>query len=110
MLEVTKVSRSLDRKSLFMWLEIADIFVLVTMCSLLNLAFGTTAMKVYLVYLPTIITAITLILGKRGKPDRFLLHLLKYHIQPKHLSCFSSGQESFGFSRALSIKQERARK
>lgn len=93
MLEQTKVSRSLDKKSLILWLEITDIFALVTFCSLLNLCFGGAA-KIYFVYLPTLILGITLILTKRGKPDGYLVHFLKFHLSPKYLSCFASGENS----------------
>jgi hypothetical protein len=92
MLDQTKVSRSLDRKTLFLWLEITDIFFLVTFCSILNLMFGTTGFKNYLVYLPTLILTLTLILTKRGKPERFLVHFLKFQFQPKHLTCFRSDE------------------
>jgi len=91
MLDQSKVSRSLDRKTLILWLEITDIFALVTICSLLNLAFGG-ALKIYFVYLPTIILGVTLILTKRGKPEGFLVHFLKFHLSPKHLSCFADSE------------------
>lgn len=101
MIEVSKVSRSLDRKSLILWLEMIDIFALVTFCSVLNLIFGGTWLKIYLVYLPTLALGITLILTKRGKPDGFLIHFLKFHLQSKHLSCFHTGPDSFALSRVL---------
>ncbi len=106
MLEVSKVSRSLDQKTLIFWLEITDIFALVTFCSLLNLAFGGTVLKVYAVYLPTLVLAVTLILAKRGKPEGFLLHFLKFHLRAKHLSCFQGGPESFALSRAISMRRK----
>lgn len=101
MLEMTKVSRSLDRKTTIMWLEMTDIFVLVTICSLLNLAFGGTFLKTYLVYIPTFLLAITLILSKRGKPEHFLAHYLSYVLKPKALSCFTVGPDSYVYSKAV---------
>jgi hypothetical protein len=106
MIEVSKVSRSLDRKSLILWLEIIDIFALVTFCSVLNLIFGGTLLKIYFVYTPTVILGITLILTKRGKPEGFLLHFLKFHLQPTHLSCFHSGPDSFALSAALQKRRK----
>lgn len=101
MLELSKVSRSLDRKTLILWLEITDIFALVTFCSVLNLAFGGTGLKLYFVYLPTLVLGVTMILAKRGKPEGFLVHFLKFHLQPKHLTCFHAGPETFALSAAL---------
>jgi hypothetical protein len=101
MIESSKVSRSLDRKTLILWLEITDIFALVTFCSILNIIFGGTHLKVYCVYLPTLILGVTLVVAKRGKPEGFLLHFLKFHLQPKHLSCFESGPDQFALSAAI---------
>jgi hypothetical protein len=106
MIETSKVSRSLDRKTLILWLEITDIFALVLLCSLLNLVFGGTALKIYLVYMPTLILGTTLIMTKRGKPEGFLLHFLKFHLQPKQLSCFPVGPEQFPLSNALQRRRE----
>jgi hypothetical protein len=110
MIELSKVSRSLDRKSLILWLEITDIFLIVTFCSVLNLMFGGTSLKLYLVYLPTLALGVTLILAKRGKPEGFLVHFLKFHFQPKHLTCFHSGPDSFALSTALENKRKGAKR
>ena len=106
MLEVTNVSRSLDRKTTIMWLEMTDIFVLVTICSLLNLIFGGTFLKTYLVYLPTFFLALVLILSKRGKPENFLAHYLSYQLKPKALSCFGVGPDSYLYSGAVNKRRE----
>jgi hypothetical protein len=108
MLEVTNVSRSLDRKTTIMWLEMTDIFVLVTICSLLNLIFGGTFLKTYLVYLPTFLLALVLILSKRGKPENFLAHYLSYLLKPTALSCFASGPDTYLYSGAVN-KRRRAK-
>jgi hypothetical protein len=109
MIEMSKVSRSLDRKSLILWLEITDIFAIVAFCSVLNLIFGSTGLKLYLVYLPTLILGVTLVIAKRGKPEGFLLHFLKFHFQPKHLSCFHSGPDAFALSVALDKRRKGAK-
>lgn len=95
MIDQTKVSRSLDKKSLILWLEITDIFLIVTFCTLLNICFSGI-LKIYFVYTPTIILAITLILTKRGKPENYLNHLIKFYLSPKYLSCFNSGSLNRG--------------
>jgi hypothetical protein len=106
MLGVSKVSRSLDRKTLIMWLEIMDIFILVTFCSVLNLVFSGTGLKLYFVYLPTLVLGATLVVAKWGKPEKFLIHFLKFHLQPKHLTCFHSGPDEFSLSVALDNRRK----
>ena len=105
MLDVTTVNRSLDRKTTIMWLEMTDIFVLVTICSLLNLVFGGTFLKTYLVYLPTFFLALVLILSKRGKPENFLAHYLSYLLRPKALSCFATGPDTYLYSMAVNRRR-----
>lgn len=108
MLEMSKVSRSLDRKTLIMWLEITDIFALVTFCSVLNLVFSGTGLKLYFVFLPTLVLGVTLVIAKWGKPEKFLIHFLKYHLQSKHLTCFHSGPEDFALTAALNMRRNGA--
>lgn len=103
MLETSKVSRSLDRKTLILWLEIIDVFTIVVFASLLNLLIGGIGHKLYFVYLPTLVLAITLVISKRGKPEGFLLHFLKFYSQPRHLSCFYSGPDSYPLLKASEI-------
>ncbi len=105
MLDISQVNRSLDRKTTILWLELIDIFIIVTTASVLNLLFGQTGLKTYLVYLPSVALALTMILTKRGKPDGFLLHYLRYHLRPKHLSCFEQGPEIYIYSRAVYKKR-----
>jgi hypothetical protein len=105
MLNTSSVNRSLDLKTTILWLELIDIFVIVTSASVLNLIFGSTGLKLYFVYLPTLIFSITLILTKRGKPDRFLFHLLRFYLRPNHLSCFHKGPDTFVYSRAIYKKR-----
>lgn len=105
MLDTTKVNRSLDQKTLILFLEVIDLFTLVTFCSILNLLFGRMGHKFLLVYIPTIILGATLILSKRGKPERFLFHFLRYQLQPKFFSCFKESQIEFSATNALESKR-----
>lgn len=105
MLEVSQVNRSLDRKTTILWLELIDIFIIVTATSVLNLLFGRTGLKMYLVYLPSLTLGITMILAKRGKPDNFLFHYLRYQLRPKNLTCFEKGPELYVYSRAIFKKR-----
>lgn len=96
MLTTTKVNRSLDQKTVIFFLEVIDLFTLVAFCSILNLIFGQMGHKFLLVYFPTLILGAIFVIGKRGKPERFLFHFLRYQVQPKFLSCFK--EAPLGFS------------
>lgn len=109
MLELSKVSRSLDRKTLILWLEITDIFAIVTFASVMNVFFGGTGLKLYLVYLPTLVLGVTLIIAKRGKPEGFLMHFLKFYLNPKHLTCFFEATDSYPLEKALAFRRKAKR-
>jgi len=87
-LNTTPVSQCLDKKLLIFGYEIPDLLAIFLLLSVLNFTFGSTGMKLYLVWLPTLTLALTLRLGKRGKPDNYLLHLVRFQTQPKLLSAF----------------------
>lgn len=105
MLESSSVNRSLDRKTTILWLELIDIFIIVLTASVLNLVFGKTGLKLYLVYLPSLLLTLVMIFSKRGKPANFLLHYLKYSLRPKNLTCFAKGPDTYVYSRAVYKKR-----
>ncbi len=81
-------SQSLEKKLLIMGFEVPDVLAIFLLLSILNFSFGQTNYKLALVWGPVAIFAITLRIGKRGKPDNYLVHLGKFHLQPKYLSAF----------------------
>lgn len=91
-LKTEPVSRCLDKKLLMLGFEVPDILAIFLLLSLLNFAFGQSGAKLFLVWLPTILAATVLRVGKRGKPDSYLLHLAKFYFSPKHLEAFPSDE------------------
>lgn len=81
-------SKSLERKLLIAGFEVPDVLFIFILLSILNFVFGRTDYKLLLVWLPVVFVAITLRMGKRGKPDNYLVHLAKYQIRPKYFSAF----------------------
>ena len=81
-------SQSLEKKLLIMGFEVPDVLAIFLLLSILNFIFGGTNYKLLLVWCPVILLAILLRIGKRGKPDNYLIHLAKFYIQPKYLSAF----------------------
>lgn len=82
------VSKSLEKRFLILGFEVPDILAIFLLLSILNFLFGQTEFKFALVWLPVLIVAATLRIGKRGKPDNYLIHLAKFHARPRYFSAF----------------------
>jgi hypothetical protein len=87
-IKTTPVSKCLEKKMIVMGFEIPDLIAIFLTLSILNFLFGTTSLKIFLVWLPSIALALTLRISKRGKPDNFLVHWLRFQIRPGILSAF----------------------
>jgi len=87
-LKVTSVSKCLDKKMMIMGFEIPDLLFIFLSMSILNFLFGTTNLKLLFVWLPSFALAMTLRLTKRGKPENYLIHWLRFQIKPGRLQAF----------------------
>lgn len=83
-------SQSLEKKLLILGFEVPDVLAIFLILSILNFLFGQTNHKLLFVWLPVLTIALVLRIGKRGKPDNYLVHLVKFQLRPKHLSAFQS--------------------
>lgn len=92
-IRTTPVSKCLDKKMIVMGFEIPDLLAIFLMLSILNFLFGMTSMKIVAVWLPTIALALILRISKRGKPDNFLIHWIRFQIRPGILSAFQDSSE-----------------
>jgi hypothetical protein len=81
-------SQCLDKRLQLLGFEVPDLLAIFLTLSILNFIFGQTNVKFFLVWLPTLALAATLYFGKRGKPDNYLLHWLRFQIKPGTLSAF----------------------
>ena len=87
-LQVTPVSRCLDKKLQLFGFEMFDLIIVFLFLALLNLLFGQTNYKILLVWLPPILLSGVLRFGKKGKPEKYLLHLFRFQFLPGHYSAF----------------------
>lgn len=85
----SEVYRCLEKKTLILGFEIFDLFVVFSVLAILNLLFGGMPYKFIWTWTPAIALAIGLKLGKVGKAEHYLSHLVKFHISPGLLSAFS---------------------
>lgn len=87
-LRESTVSKCLDKKLTMLGYEVPDLMVIFVTLSTLNFIFGD-GLKLPCVWLPTIAIALTLRFGKRGKPDNYLVHWLRFQIRPGVYSAFT---------------------
>ena len=87
-LKVTSVSKCLDKKMMIMGFEIPDLLFIFLSMSILNFLFGTTDLKFFFVWFPSIAIALTIRLSKQGKPENYLIHWLRFQIKPGVLLAF----------------------
>ncbi|MBI2712245.1 MAG: hypothetical protein HYX41_05210 [Bdellovibrio sp.] len=81
-------SQTLEKKLLIAGFEVPDVLAIFLLLSILNFLFGSTNYKLAFVWTPVAIAATILRVGKRGKPDNYLVHLGKFLVRPKYLSAF----------------------
>ena len=93
------MSRSLDKKLTFAGFEVLDLWGLLLVVSILNLVFGSTGLQLYFVWLPALVMALLLRYGKRGKPDKFLIHLIKFYLRPPIVSAYPTLKQDLNVRR-----------
>ena len=87
-LKVVPVSRCLDKKMMIMGFEVPDLLIIFLTMSVLNFLFGSTAMKWLLVWVPSATLVAVIRFSKRGKPENYLVHWLRFQIKPGILCAF----------------------
>lgn len=87
------VPRSLETKNKILGLELSDVLLLLMNVSVQNLIFGSTPLKIPLVFGSSIVLGVILFLFKKGKPDFYLQHFLEHFISPTVLSANASDTE-----------------
>lgn len=76
------VPRSLETKNKILGLELSDVLVLLLNLSVQNLIFGSTSLKIPMVFGTSLMLGLTLFFFKQGKPDQFLQHFFEHFISP----------------------------
>lgn len=89
-LKTVPVSQCLDKRLLIFGYEIPDVLAIFITLSVLNFIFGQLqAPKFFLVWCPTVALAVILRLGKKDKPDNFLIHWIRFQVKPGVYSAFT---------------------
>lgn len=89
-LETSRVHRNLDGKLKVMGLEAPDLILVLLLAAIMNLLFGQTSFVLPLVFGLSSVLLAVLYIGKRGKPQDYLIHLIKYLANPGFYSAGDS--------------------
>lgn len=87
-LKASIVYRCLDKKTYIFGFEIVDLFLVFIVLAFLNLILGHIPYKFLFTWGPSFSLALFIKIIKRGKPDNYLLHLIRSYFQPRILSAF----------------------
>ena len=84
------VSQCLEKKLRIFGFEVPDILATFITLSVLNFIFGQAHSKLMFVWLPSLALAAVLYFGKKGKPDNYLVHWLRFQVKPGIFSAFDA--------------------
>jgi hypothetical protein len=82
MLLSSSVPRALDTKNKLFGFELSDLLFVFLYLSLSNLIFGSTKLKLVIVWLGTLVLGLALHFLKRNKPDHHLQHWGEFQRSP----------------------------
>lgn len=74
-----------------MGLEAPDLILVLLVAAVMNLFFGQTNLMLITVFGIPSLLLFTLYFGKKGKPENYLIHLLRYLVMPRF---YSAGDNS----------------
>ena len=81
-LSSSPVHGNLDGKLKILGFEGQDLIFLMLLASILNLLFGASHFGAVMTFVPSSLLGCVLFFCKRGKPDDYLIHLIRYHTSP----------------------------
>ena len=90
-IKVSVVHRNLDSKLRLLGMEAQDLVFVMLLASVMNLLFGKSSVGFHLTFVLPGLVAIVLFFVKRGRPDGFLVHLIRYYLTP---GFFGAGEDS----------------
>lgn len=88
-LKTSTVYRCLDKKTYVFGFEVVDLFLVFAVLAFLNFILGHVPYKFLFTWGPTLSLAVFIKIIKRGKPENYLQHLIRFYFQPKTFSAFA---------------------
>ncbi len=87
-LKTSAVYRCLEKKTLIFGFEMVDLFAVFLLLATLNFLLASVRFKFVWTFGPALALALFLRIGKAGKPENYLLHLVRFHLSEGVLSAF----------------------
>jgi hypothetical protein len=98
-LKTSEVYRCLEKKTVIFGFEVTDVFLIFLVFAVFNFILGAMPYRFFVTWGLAGALAITIRLGKAGKPDGYLIHLLRFQFQPDHLPVFPLAPRRARFKR-----------
>lgn len=92
-LESSAVHRRLDAKFKIGGAEASDLLGVLLLAAILNLVLGRIPYAPIFIFGVPGLLFVALYFGKRGKPDGYLLHAIRFHISPGELRAGSEAEQ-----------------
>ena len=89
-IHTSTVQRNLDAKLKIGNIEALDLLIALICGAIMNLFFSGTALEIPLVIGTPLLILATCYFGKRGKPEKFLPHLMRFYLET---GFFAAGEE-----------------
>ena len=87
-LKTSEVYRCLEKKTVIFGFEVVDVFLVFLVLAVLNFLLSQLPYKFFVTWGIASALGVAMRLGKAGKPDGYILHLLRFQFQPENLSAF----------------------
>ncbi|UYL09875.1 hypothetical protein B9G69_004715 [Bdellovibrio sp. SKB1291214] len=78
----SNVPRTLETKSKIMGFELSDVLILLLNLSIQNLIFGSTPVKIPMVFGTSAVIGLMLFFFKKGKPENHIRHYFEHLLAP----------------------------
>lgn len=85
-LKTSRIHRRLDAKMKVGGIEAADLLVVLILTSILNLILGQIPFGPIFIFGIPALLLVVLYFGKRGKPEGYLLHAIRFHLSDGDLA------------------------
>jgi len=96
-LKTSTVYRCLDKKSMVFGFELVDLFLIFSVLAFLNFVLGSIQYKFFFTWGPSLALALFIRLMKRGKPENYLQHLVKFYFDERVLYAFGKAKKRVVF-------------
>ena len=91
----SRTFRCLERKATIMGFELFDVLLIGITLSVTNFLVGEVPFRLIVAWTPAIFLAGVLRFGKRGKPENYLIHWLRFMVGPKNYSAFGEAKNKW---------------